>query len=228
LPTPNRTCTEAATLQAAAALLMLSLVTGPVFAVEKVEVKENFESGADHWEPMDKKAWTLKKSDSGYVYSQHKKQTSYKPPHRSPVNIALLKENEVGSFTLDAKALSTHADYGHRDVVLVFGYRDAGHFYYAHLAKAADDHANQIFIVNGQDRKKISSKTTKGTNWDDKWHQLRVVRDAKSGSIEVFFDDMKTPVMTASDKTFARGRIGMGTFDDTSDWDDIVLAGEKP
>ena len=33
--------------------------------------------------------------------------------------------------------------------------------------------------------------------------------------------------MTANDKTFAYGRIGVGTFDDTADWDDIVIRGTK-
>jgi hypothetical protein len=33
--------------------------------------------------------------------------------------------------------------------------------------------------------------------------------------------------MTAKDKTFPGGRIGVGTFDDTSDWDDIVVRGTK-
>ncbi len=44
------------------------------------------------------------------------------------------------------------------------------------------------------------------------------------GTIEVYFDDMKTPVMTATDKTFAWGRVGLGTFDDTGDWDDVKLS----
>ena len=59
---------------------------------------------------------------------------------------------------------------------IVFGYQDPAHFYYVHLGKKADDHANQIFIVNGADRKKISLTSTSGTNWDDKWHTVRVVR----------------------------------------------------
>ena len=93
------------------------------------------------------------------------------------------------------------------------------------LGKQADDHANQIFIVNGAARTKISLTSTSGTNWDDKWHTVRVVRKAGSGEIEIYYDDMTKPVMTAKDKTFAWGRIGVGTFDDTSDWDDIVVRG---
>ena len=88
-------------------------------------------------------------------------------------------------------------------------------------------HANQIFIVNEKPRLKISTKTSDGTNWDDEWHHARVIRDVKTGKIDVYFDDMKTPVMTAVDKTFTWGRVGVGSFDDTGNFDQIRLYGEK-
>lgn len=189
--------------------------------------QEDFEKDASHWQPFDAKQWAHKKTDKGSVYSQHNKETTFKPPHRSPTNVALLKDVIATDFDLTAKVLSTHPDYGHRDAVLVFGYQDPAHFYYVHLGKKADDHANQIFIVNDAPRIKISITSTDGTNWDDKWHNVKIVRRVKEGTIEIFFDDMKKPVMTAKDKTFAWGQIGIGTFDDTSDWDDIVLRGIK-
>lgn len=199
--------------------------TGLADDAAKVSYRDDFQKGADNWEPMDKAIWTLRQKDENYVFSQFKKQSKYEPPVRSPVNIALLKDNEVGDFTLTAKVLSTHKDYGHRDAVLVFGHQDASHFYYVHLGKETDDHANQIFIVDGSPRTKISTKTSKGTPWDEKWHTVKIVRRVADGTIEVYFDDMKTPAMTASDKTFASGRIGIGSFDDTTDWDDIQLEG---
>ena len=190
-----------------------------------VVYQEDFEKGADHWQPLDAKQWQIKKTDKGQVYSQHKKETEYKPPHRSPTNVSLLKDVKVGDLELTAKVLSTHPDYGHRDAVIVFGYQDPAHFYYVHLGKQADDHANQIFIVNDAARTKISLTSTSGTNWDDSWHTVRVVRKVADGTIEIYYDDMTKPVMTAKDKTFAWGQIGVGTFDDTSDWDDIVVRG---
>jgi hypothetical protein len=189
--------------------------------------QEDFEKDASHWQPLDAKQWKLKKTEKGNVFSQHNKETTYKPPHRSPTNVALLKDVIAGDFDLTAKVLSTHPDYGHRDAVLVFGYQDPAHFYYVHLGKHADDHANQIFIVNDAPRIKISLTSTDGTNWDDNWHNVKIVRRVKEGTIEIYFDDMKKPVMTAKDKTFAWGQIGIGTFDDTSDWDDVVLRGVK-
>ena len=189
-------------------------------------VKEDFEKGAAAWQPTDPAAWRIVTQKDNKIYSQFR-QSGYKPPHRSPYNVSLYKDVRVGSFELTAKLQSTTKDYGHRDMCLFFGYQDAAHFYYVHLGKRADDHANQIFIVNGAPRTKISKKTTKGTSWDDAWHKVKIVRDVASGSIQIYFDNMKSPVMTAVDKTFAWGQIGLGSFDDTGNWDDVTLRGEK-
>jgi hypothetical protein len=188
-------------------------------------VKEDFEKGAERWDPKDPTGWKIEKVENQNVFHQFKKQSSYKPPFRSPFHMALLKDIKVGSFQLDAKVKSTIPDYGHRDVCLFFGYQNPAQLYYVHFGKKTDDHANQIFIVNKADRTKISTKTTPGTNWDDEWHKVRIVRDVDSGKIDVFYDDMKTPVMTATDKTFTWGQVGIGSFDDTAMWDDIELRG---
>ena len=190
-----------------------------------VVFEENFEKGADRWSPTDPSGWKVKAVEGGHVYSQFKKESNYKPPHRSPFNISLLKDVTVTDFVLTARVLSTHSDYGHRDAVLVFGYQDPAHFYYVHLGKQADDHANQIFIVNDKPRTKISTKSTTGTPWDDKWHDVKIVRRATEGVIEIYYDDMQNPVMLAKDTNFTWGRIGLGSFDDTTDWDDITLRG---
>jgi hypothetical protein len=186
--------------------------------------QEDFEKGADRWQPQDPAQWQIK-TNNGQVYSQFKKESAFKPPHRAPFNVSLLKDVVLGDMEFTGRVRSTHPDYGHRDAVVVFGYQDPAHMYYVHLGKKADDHANQIFIVNSADRKKISLTSTSGTDWDDNWHTVKVVRKPSDGTIEIFYDDMQKPIMTANDKTFAYGRIGVGTFDDTADWDDITLRG---
>jgi hypothetical protein len=187
--------------------------------------EESFEAGADRWEPTDAGAWKVIDTDRGKVYSLFR-QSKYSPPHRSPVNFSLLRDVQVSDFVLDAKVLSTVKDYGHRDMCVVFGYRDPAHFYYVHFGKKTDDHANQIFIVNGAPRVKISTATSPGTNWDDAWHDVRITRRG-DGAIQVFFDDLKAPVMVARDHTFPAGRIGLGSFDDTGNWDEVKLRGTK-
>ena len=63
------------------------------------------------------------------------------------------------------------------------------------------------------------------TPWDDDWHQVKVVRNTAKGTIDVYFDDMQKPHMSAVDKTFGKGRIGIGSFDDMNDFDDVHLYG---
>jgi hypothetical protein len=187
---------------------------------------DDFSKGAERWEPTDAKAWKVADTKRGKVYSQFR-QSEYKPPHRSPINFALVKDLNVADVVLEASVRSTVKDYPHRDVCLFFGYQDPAHFYYVHLGKKADDHANQIFIVNGAPRTKISTKTTDGTPWDDGWHHVKVVRKVGDGTIAVYFDDMTKPAMTARDKTFRRGRVGIGSFDDTADWADVKVYGTR-
>ena len=166
---------------------------------------DDFEHGTDRWEPTDSAAWKLVPSRHGSAYSLFK-QSKYKPPHRSPFNVSLVKGVVVSDFVFEADVLSTKPDYGHRDMCMVFGYQDPAHFYYVHFGKKTDDHANQIFIVDGADRLKISTKTTPGTNWDDAWHHVKIERNVADGRIDVFYDDMEHPVMQAHHTKFTWGR----------------------
>jgi hypothetical protein len=98
---------------------------------------------------------------------------------------------------------------------LFFGVRDPTHFYYVHLAVAADPHAHNVFIVNNQPRLAIAKQTTKGITWGlSQWHHVKLERKLSDGSIKVYFDDMTKPIMTAEDTNFAAGYIGFGSFDD--------------
>lgn len=210
-------------------LFVVFAITGSAPAEKprlRLVYKDSFEQGATRWEPTDETAWRIKETAQGKVLSQFKKRSQYEPPFRSPLNISLLRDVNVTDFELTVKVLSTHEDYGHRDVCLFFGYQDPAHFYYVHLGKKTDDHANQVFIVNGAARTKISTETTEGTDWDDQWHTIRIVRSSRSGTILIYYDDMKRHVMAATDSTFRWGRVGVGSFDDTGDWDDFRLRGQ--
>jgi len=178
------------------------------------------------WEPSDPQAWKLIDQKGNQVFQQFA-QSKVQTPVRSPFNRCVLKGVSVGDFVLDLQFQSTARDYPHRSLCLFFGYQDPAHMYYVHFGQKTDDHANQIFIVNNEPRTKISAKTTEGTPWDNEWHHARIVRKVESGLIEVFFDDMHTPAMTAVDKTFTWGQVGIGSFDDTGNFDDVRLYGVK-
>ncbi len=196
-------------------------------------VTERFEKGMDQWQTTDpdpkKSVWKI--IDAG---GKHKKvlrvtgTSKYQPPHRSPHSIALLKDIQVGDFELTARVQNTRTNAGaHRDLCIFWGYQDPSHFYYVHFGAKPDPHACQIFIVNDAPRKMITERQSKGTPWGEGWHDVKVIRRVEDGSMEVYFDDMKTPVMTAKDKTFEWGQVGLGTFDDHGNFDDVVLRGVR-
>ncbi len=188
---------------------------------------DDFEQGADHWQPTDPKAWKITETDGqGKVYDQHR-QSDYKPPHRSPSNLSLLKDIVVGDFVLLVKVRNTAFEAGaHRDCCIFFGYQNPEHFYYAHQGLVRDAISNQLLKVDKGPRKPIG-QTNEATPWDKGWHQIKLVRRVKDGTIELYFDDMKQPAKTAVDKDFAWGKIGLGSFGDTAQWDDVMLFGLK-
>ena len=160
-------------------------------------------------------AWTIASVD-GKAALELTKQSKYAPPFRSPLNIALIAGKAFGDVVFEADCQQTGKEYDHRDMIFVYGFHDPAHFYYTHIATAADDHAHNCFIVNAAPRLKFAGEVTKGVNWGlGVWHHVRIERKAVTGAVRVFFDDMEKPIMTGEDKTFAKGAIGFGSFDDT-------------
>ena len=211
------------------ALGLAILAAAPAPAADQLPLvfEDDFEKGADRWEPTDAEAWRIVETDKGKVYNQFKT-SSYRPPHRSPYNISLVKDVVVGDFVLTVKVQSTNKGAGaHRDMCLFFNYQDPAHFYYVHLGQRPDPHSSQIMIVNGAPRVMITKNKTPGVPWDDEWHQVKIVRRTADGAIEIYFDRMKKPMMVASDRTFLWGQVGIGSFDDNGNWDDFKLFGKK-
>ena len=144
---------------------------------------------------------------------------------RSPHHIALIRDVRVADFELTFRVRSTKDTGAHRDCCVFFGYQSPEKFYYVHLGARPDPHSGQIMIVNDAPRKAIT-KNENQTPWkNETWHRVKLVRDTASGKIEIYFDDMSTPHISVVDKTFGKGRIGIGSFDDMNDFDDIVLQG---
>jgi hypothetical protein len=194
-------------------------------------LKEAFEQGASRWKTTDpdpkNSVWQIiETGPKGNHAFRVTGPSKYKPPYRSPLSIALLKDIKVTDFELTARLQNTASNAGpHRDLCIFWGYQGPSHFYYVHLGARPDPNACQIFIVNDAPRTMITDKKSKGTPWTDDWHNVKVARNVDDGSMEVYFDNMQTPVMTARDKTFTWGQIGIGTFDDNGNFDDITLRG---
>lgn len=190
----------------------------------KVVFTDDFESSLQRWEFLDPKTWQLSKSESpaNTTLEITARQSEYKPPVRSPGHVALIKDLEVGNVDMTFRVRSTLDTGGHRDCCVFFGYQDDQHFYYVHLGAKPDPNSGQIMIVKEAPRLALTDNQ-RDTPWDDQWHDVRLVRDVNTGTIKVYFDDMENPHMQVTDKTFGVGRVGIGSFDDLNEFDDVVV-----
>ena len=201
-----------------------------LFAEESVETDlplvfcEDFDNGHDRWQLTDDKAWALKNVEGNHVFGLKKNRSDYQPKFRSPYNIALIKDLELTDFVITFKVKSTKDTGDHRDCCVFFCYQDATHFYYCHLGARPDPHSGQIMIVQDAPRLALTNNTNR-TLWSDDWHQVKVTRRSRDGRIKVYFDDMSRAHMEVQDKSFGKGRIGIGSFDDLNDFDDIRVYG---
>ena len=209
-------------------LLLAAAVALPGRADEALPLvfEDDFSQGIDRWEPTDPAAWTLGKDGERSVWGLNKRTSNYQPKVRSPHNVALVKDLELSDTLITFQVKSTRDTGGHRDCCVFFNWRDPEHFYYVHLGAKPDPASGQIMIVDGTPRRPLT-KNTKPVPWDDQWHYVKLVRDVASGRIAVYFDDLKTPLMEVTDKTFTSGRVGIGSFDDMNDFTAVKVAGRK-
>jgi hypothetical protein len=184
----------------------------------------DFENGSlNEWKATDPSAWRIEQGRGGKVLAQFK-QSDYEPVVRAPRNINLIRNVRVRNFQIELKMRSTTKS-DVCDLCVFFGYRDPRHFYYVHLGDNSGELVNTICMVDGGSAVSITKIRTEQTKWDDNWHTVRVVRNVDKAMIEVYFDEMKEPIMTAVSNLMGWGRVGVGSFDGIGQFDDIQLWG---
>lgn len=199
---------------------------------EKIELPllatSDFESGdAAGWYPNNPTHWEVVKSRDSLVYELTA--PGEQGEVRAPTSWSLLAAHNVTSFVLSGrlKCLADPAN-PHRDICIFFHFQDPTHFCYIHFSASSDEAHNIIGLVNGADRVKINREPAGKSIFrltDTEWHPFKVAYDAASGKIEAYLDDLEIPILTAVEKTLGHGLVGIGSFDDTGCFDDIVLRG---
>ena len=223
-------------------LVSLSAVELPEGYALQYEQSFNSKNSYDDFMMTDSSAWVLKKK-KGNQFLALEGESKYEPPHRSPLNIALIKGKTFGSFVLEVDILQSGVKgtpiaqfmkenpdptkaggYAHRDHCFFFGFQDPAHYMYIHVAKTGDNNAHNVFVVNESPRTPITDFRTVGVDWGvNVWRKIRIVRDAAKNTVALYFDDMLTPIMIADDVPFERGFIGFGSFDDIGWVDNIKI-----
>ena len=145
---------------------------------------------------------------------------------RRPVKFALFKQACLSDFELDVR-LKKDVKEGESDLLIVFGYQDRTHFYYAHFSSDDGNVAvhNGIFKVGDRDRERIGGAGSAPALPDQEWHRVKVKRDLGAGSLEVYIDGEATPRFRAADRSMLCGRVGVGSFNDSGMFDDFRVAG---
>lgn len=165
-------------------------------------------SDAASWEFQNPGSWSVEDG----ILRLH---TAGRPggPIRRPAEWAILRSAPFGSVEVRAevRADAPVSRMG-RDVLIFFGYQSPTRFYYAHLSNETTAPHNGIFLVNDADRLRIDDSSAVPRLLDDQWHAVRLERNAATGAIRVYFDDVLT--LQASDTTLRSGRVGFGSFDD--------------
>lgn len=208
--------TTALTLLTAAAL-----VTSVVLAAQPKVLRPTFET------PARLSEWTLDGSGTWDIAGGNLVLTKAGVPAgpiRRPAALAILNSEPLGKVTLELEARSEEpVDLAVRDVNIVVGYQSPTRFYYVHLAAKTDAVHNGIFLVADADRKRLDTPTSEPQLKDKSWHRIRVERDPASGRIAVFVNGSAAPALEARDTTLQTGRIGMGSFDETGQFRNVVV-----
>jgi hypothetical protein len=186
----------------------------------------DFETGsAEAWRPNEPAHWRIAEDQGSKVYEL----TAPGTPGavRAPTSWSVLAGHDVSSFEFSGRLrCDTDPATAVRDMCVIFHYQDPTHFYYVHFAGQSDDVHNIIGLVDGADRVKINAEPA-GTSvfrlTDRAWHAFKVTCDARTGEIRAYLDDMTAPILTARDQALGHGLVGVGSFDDTGAFDDIVL-----
>ena len=146
------------------------------------------------------------------------------PGPRRPIQFALAETPEFRHVTVDLDARPL----GH-SLIVVFAYRDAAHFDYAHLSidSATKEHVhNGVFHVFGGERVRLSSETgPPAFAASNRWYHVRLVHDGQSGAVQVMVDGRTIPALHAMDLSIGSGRVGIGSFDETGDFKNVRIEG---
>jgi hypothetical protein len=170
-------------------------------------------SNLDMWRFEGKGQWNVKKN-----ILQITENSINRDPYSAPSARAIYTGRTFSSFELTAEIKSNAPmEETRADIIVIFGYQSPTEYYYAHLTGMSDSLHNGILIVDNSDRRKVDFTEFEPVLIDRAWHKIRLIRNPDSGTITIYKDNEKTPVITVVDKTFLEGSIGFGSYNDTGE-----------
>jgi hypothetical protein len=150
------------------------------------------------------------------------KRPSLKP--RRPSQYALAETDNFQKVTLEAEVKRLGGS-----IILVYAWRDAEHFDYAHLSvdspKKQPVH-NGIFHVYGGDRVRISNDEGPGSlPSETEWYKVKLDYDASTHTANVTVNGQSFPSLKGVDLSLGAGRVGIGSFFELALFRNVKITG---
>ncbi len=175
-----------------------------------------------HWTVPARSDWKVEQSGGAQILTLAKARGPLPGPRR-PIQFALADVPNLKSVRLEADVQPFE-----RSLILVFAYRDAAHFDYAHLSidtAQKEPHHNGIFHVYGGERVRISSDEGPAAfAASGRWYRVRLEFDGRTGAVQVYVDGRPVPALHAVDMSLGAGRVGLGSFDETGQFKNVNIS----
>lgn len=143
---------------------------------------------------------------------------------RRPMQFAIAETAPFSKVTIEAEVKPLG-----RSLMIVFAYRDAAHFDYAHLSAdmaSKQPHHNGIFHVYGGERVRISPESGPAAfTGTQQWFHVRLTHDGETGVVNVEVNGKSVPALHAVDLSLTSGKVGLGSFDETAEFRNVKING---
>lgn len=206
-------------------LALLALAIGVASAADTIE------AFGRKWTVPAASDWNVAQEDGAEVLYLAKARGPLPGPRR-PIQFALAPPDALNytRMTLDADVKPLG-----RSVLIVFAYRDEGHFDYVHLSTDVSIPVhNGVFHVYGGERVRISAEEgAPAFPQSGRWYHVTVTHDAVTRTVTATVDGRPVPALRAVDLSLGPGKIGFGSFDETGAFKNVrvtttAVAGDGP
>ncbi len=180
---------------------------------------DDFEDGsADGWNPLNSTRWevTMDRGDLSYFLNT----TEFLSPDGKRLGeYTLISGQNWNDFDLTCQA-RVNDDvniYDFADFAIVFGHQDDSHYYYL-MINHKPGQSGIYKIKDNEERLKIGD-FGQTIIPDNNYHEVRIKRNGTS--IEAYYN--QTFLGTVNDSEYSSGAIGVGSFNDSAFFDDVVV-----
>jgi hypothetical protein len=172
--------------------------------------------------------WTVQQaSDWAVENGVLRLRVSAEPPPgqpRRPQKFALLESKPYSRVTIEGEVKRNG-----RSLIFIYAWQDDAHYNYAHLSSDPAEKQNVhngMFHVFGGERVRISPLDGPASFTTPDWVPVKLVFNGESGRCYVEVNGKRNPSLEAVDLSLRRGRVGMGSFDETGDFRNIRITGK--